>query len=117
IAPVQSHTLWDVSDVDSSIVLVHRPVPAAADSGYFRVEKLRSLSDTLFARRYRYRPRTVPRAFADSVRSELLGVLTDRLGFGRRQATTALHTGLPLPALQVPVTHLVAGRDGTIWLR
>jgi hypothetical protein len=112
--PVQTSGLWAVSPVDGSVIIVDRPIATGGEEARFRVQRLRSASDTIFNRNYLYTPRQIPQAAIDSILGraaifgdnpvppEMLRQYRDQLGSLRFDA---------------PVSQLLAGRDGTIWLR
>jgi hypothetical protein len=112
--PVQMSGLWAVSPVDGSVIIVDRPIATGDGEARFRVQRLRSASDTIFNRNYLYTPKRIPQAGIDSILGrgailgdspvppEMLRQYRDQLGPLRYDA---------------PISQLVAGRDGTIWLR
>ncbi|HET7273704.1 MAG TPA: 6-bladed beta-propeller [Longimicrobiaceae bacterium] len=115
--PVESYSLWDISPADTSVVIVHRPLPTDPEEGFFRLQKYGSANDTIFDRRFRYTPKPVPGGYFDVVEmhSEFLGMLP--VGIDRPEMEQALRDSIPIPDFQAPITELKVGRDGTIWLR
>jgi hypothetical protein len=108
----------------SAVVSVHRPLPTGPARSYFQVDVLRSATDTVFSRRYSY----VPEPISDEVEE---AYIADRIN-AERAALTETGRNIPVapavleemirefyafPDFQEPVTRVVAGRDGTIWLR
>jgi hypothetical protein len=116
--------LTDVLPERSAVVSVHRPLPTGPERSYFQVDVVRSATDTVFSRRYSY----VPEAITDEVEE---AYIADQIE--AEQATLAeagIDIPVPpavfeemmrefhaLPNFQEPVTQVIAGRDGTIWLR
>lgn len=113
--PIQDGSMWAYSPRDSAVVLVHRPTAVGGDPALFRVEKLRSSTDTVFARRYRYRPKPISPAAVDSALDRAAGFFARHAP--RHEVAQLLRDSIPIPRYQSPITELVVGRDGTIWLR
>lgn len=114
--PFADGTLWDVAANGESVVLVeHEPVDRSAESE-FQVTKLTSSGDTVFTRRFSYKPRRFSQseinATVSSV-SESLGRWFPSEGAARKAVRSALY----LPIYHRPATAVILGRDGTIWLR
>ena len=113
--PVSGESLLALAPDGASLVVVDRPVPAAAGAATFRVTRIAASGDTLYSRAYRYAPVAVPRAAADSVLAHQVSLWTPRLGAGRARET--LRRALRIPRYQAPVTRVALAGDGTVWLR
>ncbi len=115
--PLADNSLWDVSRSDSSVVVVHRPPPESAAVGHFYVVKLRAPGDTIYSHRFRVSPVAVPqqayrRALMAQVPAEPLSNLASH-----REVEQMVIDGVPAPRFQPPISAMVAGLDGTLWLR
>lgn len=115
--PVPYNSLWDVAPDGSTITVVHRTPAASGDRSSFRVASYRASGEVVFDRAYRYSPRPISSASRDSIH-EALAEFFVRTGFVQAagQAQSFARDSVPLPRFQPPVTNLVIGRDGTIWL-
>jgi hypothetical protein len=98
---------------NGSTVAFATSTTSGADSGITVVSVLGVKGDTIFSRRYPFAGVPVPRAYGDSI----IAAMT------RQRANVTLPPGMtapPLPTFQPtimpPVTSLVVGRDGTIWI-
>ncbi len=115
--PWPDFPLWLNATDGSSIVVVERRVPADAASAEIRIVRIDLAGDTLVDEAHRYDP--VP--LTDAQREETYRTLAERHA-RRRPATAgqtydALRDAVPAPRFHPPVTGLVVGEDGTIWLR
>jgi len=115
--PVSGESLWAMSQDGGILVVVHRTVPRSAEPATFRVLSLRSGGDTAFSTRLRFTPRAVPARVADSLVAEQVRTLSRSSTLARGALERSVKEALGLPRFQPPVTGVVAGRDGTIWLR
>jgi len=113
--PVESHSLWTVSPIDTSVVIVHRPLPSSSRQTTFVVEKVKLSGEAMFRKEFTYTPLPTtndhyPRAMAPFVQdlSRFMDAST---------AARTLRNAITLPPYQAPITYLVAGSDGTTWLR
>lgn len=102
-------TLWDVSQDGRDLVLVDRPVAEEAVPATFRLTRVTvdAEADTVFSVEVPYEPVPVPAAHVDSVLAPLLdGPLSE----------DRVREALFLPETYPPVSHVVAGTDGTVWV-
>lgn len=111
--PINYNSLWDVSADGEALVIVHMEEPQDNDRGSFRVIKIGRGG---FEKAYRYTPRRLEEGVIERFTSGQARVLS-RLGYSQRQAMEVARDSLRLPRYTPPVTEVVAGRDGTIWLR
>ena len=106
--------LWLPDPHGAGIVLVERPTAENPDSARFRVTRLNAEGDTIFSRQYRYTPRAVPDSVNDRMAREIakLSRLPNRV-----EALRAARRAMDLPPFFSPIRYVVAGADGTVWLR
>jgi hypothetical protein len=116
--PVPLNSLYAVAPDGRSVVVVHRrPLSDGPGDDFFHVQRLGLRGDTIFSRRYRYPKVTVPAEVADSARQWMAGILVRVGGYSASEAASVARDSMPIPRFQVPVSQLVVGMDGTIWLR
>lgn len=117
--PFTDSPLRAVSPDGSALVLVTRSAATTGGQARFTVRKVHFSGRTAFARTYRYVPKPLPSAAVERAVDEHVGGLSNARfrtppeGAVRRSIRRALY----LPKHLTPVTSLVLGRDGTIWLR
>lgn len=115
--PVTSYDLWEPAPDGSSLVVVRRPVAGDSERARFRVERFHGDGRLLGRREYSYPPRRIEAAARDSIEDIALGAVR-RNPLGRDAGLERmLLDSLAIPPYEPPVTDLVVGRDGTIWLR
>lgn len=113
--PWPAQPLWVPAEDGRSVVVVERPA-TDPEQATFRIVRLGLAGDTLVDAQVPYAPVPV----ADTLRDRLFGEAAERIA--ARGSITAsaveemLHDDVPVPAFHPPVTTLVAGRDGTIWV-
>jgi hypothetical protein len=116
--PWDDSPLVSVSKTGRSVVLISRPAAARAADARFHVMRLSPFGDTLFSRSFPYTPVAVPAGWASRWADETAGLIAPRrAGTDRRALETDLVRGVYVPAFKPPVTAVVAGDDGTVWLR
>lgn len=116
--PWDDSPLLAVSRTGRGVVLVSRPAAARAENARFHVMKLSPFGDTLFSRSYPYTPVRVPSGWAARWGDETAALLSPRRpGTDRRALAADLARSAYVPAFKPPVTAVVAGDDGTVWLR
>lgn len=84
----------------------------------FRIVKLSHSGDTVFARRYPYRPVSLDRGAVDAKIDELVGTIRTQSSKSltvveRGDLAKEIYRPFHLP----PVEQILVGRDGTIWLK
>jgi hypothetical protein len=103
------------------VTVVERSVATSGGPSSGRVYRVGIDGDTIFDRRFQYTPRSVDRAWSDSVVSEFRRSWSARavIGGGRldRAEMDQLVDALSLPAFYPPVSSAAVGRDGSTWLR
>lgn len=116
--PWDDSPLWAVATTGRSIVLVHRPAAARRENARWHVIRLSPSGDTLFARSFSYTPVRVPAGWASRWANETAALISSRRSAtDRRSLAAALARSVYVPAFMPPVTAVVAGDDGTVWLR
>lgn len=121
VQPFNDTELVRVSDYQPLVVRVNRTTPrTTAGPQAFTVTALRFTEDTVFTMHYPYTPIPIEQQLVDSL-------ITDRaLGVSRVQMRGAptqeraeqwARGSLYVPAFHPPVSELLLGRDGSIWLR
>lgn len=112
--PVSSESLWAVSSTGDAVFVVDRPLSRSADVSRFRVTRLNARGDTVFSRTYRY----TPQALSREVRNRFEEAAKARPVLRRAGVDPeAVVRALALPNFLPPITEVVAGRDGTVWLK
>lgn len=115
--PVQSQSLWSLAPDGSSVVVVHRPIPADREHGGFRVVRYDASGRVVLDRGYAQRARPTAEV-ADSVRAFLVSLFTQtHIADSPGQAQAFARDSVQLPRFLPLIDAVVAGRDGTIWLR
>jgi hypothetical protein len=100
-------TLVDLAGDGGWIAVVERPVATSADSAAYRVSSVTASGDTLFSAEVPYEPLALPGEVVDSI--------VDRYAEGGRSRSRIRET-LFLPDHYPPVSDVVAGEDGTVWV-
>lgn len=106
----------------SDLVTVERRVPTTADGASFRVSRISLAGDTLFSREISYAPTPIDPVLVDSLvrmRGESMGRIAARMPGAPTpaRAEELARASLYLPAFHPPVSQLLVGRDGSIWLQ
>lgn len=104
----------------TGLLVLERPAAQDAGRAEFRLTRLGISGDTVFSRTYPYETVTLPGASVDSVievRAENFdGSFAQQMGFTLNQWRRSLAEAIYAPPHYPPVTGLLAGRDGTVWL-
>lgn len=115
--PWSDAPLWLNAANGESIVIVDRRVANEPDRAEFMVTRIGVNGDTLIHRGVEYAPEPMDPDHAD----ERLGELAERVARARSVSTAeaqrVIRANLTPPQFFPPVSQLVPGRDGTIWLR
>jgi 6-bladed beta-propeller len=112
--PVSSESLWDVSPSGDAILVVDRPQPTAPGTSQFRVTRLNVRGDTVYSRLYRYAVQPLSRERRDEWTS---WAKSNRLFTQYGVSADDVPRAMRIPDYLPPITKVVAGRDGTVWLR
>jgi hypothetical protein len=115
--PFSDAPLVEVSQHLPRAVVVDRHVPPNSEEPVFRVTALRLDGDTLFSRAFAYDPIEITAGVVDSLVNATAKQLSEmpNAPAAGRLAEWARAT-LYVPKFRPPVTQLVVGRDGSIWL-
>lgn len=118
--PFSDATLHAVASDGKKIVLVDREAAAVRDEARYQVTALSPSGDTLFSRAYRYTPvqlsEELVQRWVKEVGEEALRARGPNVS-NRREAQQRVRTALYRPEYHPPVTSVLAGRDGTVWVR
>lgn len=119
--PFSDTELVQLAPNEAAIVQVTRAVSGSGPAR-FRVVKRTFDGDTLFAEEYGYRPVPIAAALVDSLIRDVGKSIEElRRHFPRAptpaRAEELARASLYIPAHHPPVSNLVIGRDGTLWLR
>jgi hypothetical protein len=119
--PFGTSTLYAVSPDGSSVYLVDRAPANSARQASYTVRTLAGRGGAT-VRNYNYTPVRVTRVQVDSGFAPTLKFLSEPSGnrparLSVSDARRALEQAVPVPEYHPPVQEVVAGRDGTLWLR
>lgn len=116
--PWDDSPLLAASPDGRSVVLVSRPAAARRDNARFRVTRLSASGDTVFSRAFVYDPIPVPGGWRERWADETARVIAaGRPGTDYRALRAALAAEARVPTFMPAVSAVVAGEDGTVWLR
>lgn len=102
----------------TGIVVVERPAGETADVAIFTIRKIGLAGDTVFDREFSYRPSRMSNALVAEAVDAIAARLADRpTQPSRREIERALQGAGAIPRMLPPVTDVVTGIDGTIWIR
>ena len=121
--PFSAAEMVVVSEHRPEVVIVERPIATDAARGEFRVTKRTLAGDTVYSRAFRYVPTRLPAALPDSLAAEFAkrpsslppSMAATWPAAGR--AEELARASLFVPEFFPPVTDVVVGRDGTVWLQ
>jgi hypothetical protein len=117
--PFSDSQIMGVAPDGSSVLLVTRDAAVSPDRATFGIRRIDPSGHVVLDRRFPYAPIRVRDALVDST----VAAMSDNLGSsGIRTPSAAalrreLREHLYIPRYLTPITSLVLGRDGTIWLR
>lgn len=115
--PWAADTRWFNASDGRSLVAVERPAPQSGERARFTILRIGLNGDTLVHRSVEYTPIPLEAAARDRVYRELATRLSRIAAVTAAEMERQIRADLSAPAYHVPVTDLVTGRDGTIWLR
>lgn len=104
------------AEFEGDSIHVHRPAAADAEEGILTLLRLEESGDTIVRRELRYRPQPVEAAYRDSVLAAAIASL-ESLVASRSELGEVVRAATTFSPFYPPVTQLVVGHDGTIWLR
>ena len=114
--PFSDAPLMDVDSRNGTVVFVDRRVRDSS-SAFFRVTIVRMTGDTLSSRTYRYDPKPLTRRIVNARVNIIMEGLSRRPAWAAPVTERLLRRALFIPLTLPSVTAVVAGRDGTTWLR
>jgi hypothetical protein len=113
VQPMSDPSLKSFAPDGSSLVIVDQSV-SEDRVATFLVTRIKSTGDTLYHRAYRYTPRPIPSQVADSIHDFYVEAFTR----GRiPRARQVVEEAIALPRMQLPVSAVVHGSDGSTWIR
>lgn len=116
--PWDDSPLVAVSTNGRSVVLVNRPAATRDENARFRVTRLAPSGDTTFSRSFSYAPVPIPAGWASRWAAETAELISARRpGTDRRELAASFARAVYVPAFKPPVSFVVAGDDGTVWMR
>lgn len=117
--PFTDSPLTAVAPDGSALVIVRRNAAPHGDSAVFSVQRIHYSGRVSLSRNYQYRPLRLSRdAVARAVDEQAGGLAETRIRTPEAAVVRReLRENLYRPRFLPPVTRLVLGRDGTIWLR
>ena len=101
----------------SSLVFVRRPAAEASGAATYQVVRVGPDGDTLATAALSYEPVPLTDAHVDSITTEMAERWAAMAEATVPAAAAAIKAQLPWPAYQPPVTAVMAGSDGSVWLR
>ncbi len=107
--------LWRVASTGSAVIAVDRTIPRDSASARYRVRKWDGNGKLSFSVDIRFVPKRVPPAQLDSVIDVLTNDLADNYP-SRAVARKLVSDTVGKPAFFPPVSDIVVGTDGFIWL-
>ncbi len=118
--PFSDTEIVKISDHAPLIVRVNRRVPDDPAAAYYQVAAWRFDGDTVFSRSFAYDPVPLGAALVDSAVDRFSAFFKTRR-FARaptpEQAATWARRSLYVPKYHPPVSDMIIGQDGSIWLR
>lgn len=116
--PWIANPIWISEQNGAAILIVDGPVPEAAADASFRITRIGINGDTLLNRRVEYSPIQMTADLLDQTYSEIVARIgSSRSSVAETTIRRAVESAIPGPAFLPPVSGMVLGRDGTIWLR
>lgn len=116
--PLDDDPLYAVASDGLSLILVDRQAATGSEAQFqFRVSKIAIGGDTVLSRCYGYEPKPVTDALVDSLVARRVYRRSPSLRAGAREYARAVREAFYRPDNLPPVTQVVTGGDGTIWLR
>ena len=117
--PWDTSPLWAPTADRGGIIVVGRPAATNARRAAFSISRIDLGGDTIFRRFISYTPRELTDDEREDAHVLLAKRLSDHLGDETRLSTieAAVRNSLPAPDFFPPVSELLVGRDGTVWLK
>jgi hypothetical protein len=102
-------------DASRIAVLTNQPTGAEREHT-FEIVMISTQGDTLYRQRYPYKPQRITKAISDSTLGAELETIGKR-GPGSSELASAFRRQVVIPVVFPPVEGLVAGSDGSLWIR
>lgn len=116
--PFSDSPLWAPSPDGSGVVIVTRAAATSAGRATFAVRRVDPAGRTVFSRTYPYTPRPLEGdAVSAAVDAELARLASARLATPPASLRRMIGAEIYRPKFRTPVTGVLVGRDGTVWLR
>lgn len=115
--PVSSSTLYAFPREMNGVILVHRTIGDSDNAGEIHVVHLTSAGDTVLSKRYRIPAVEISASAVQDSLQRAIQRAIKRTSFPREHIVAMFTDAWRLPPYQAPVDHVIAGVDGTIWLR
>lgn len=117
--PFADGPLWAFGVSERAVIVLERPAPETGPGAEFHVSKLDLEGDTIFAREHSTQAIPVAQEEVDSVLDDVAESLSgnDFFNLTAARARQLAEGSLYRPSFKPPVTDMVLGKDGSIWLR
>jgi hypothetical protein len=118
--PFSDTEILRLSPTALEVVRVDRRVAGGPEAALFRVSRATLAGDTIFSREYAYTPIPIDPALVDSLvrkRGESMSQVPFPGAPTPARAAELARASLYLPAFHPPVSELLIGRDGSVWLK
>lgn len=117
--PIVDDPLWTASPDGRSVVVVDRNASSTPDSAEFRIRRVSDDGTVLLDRTVCYRPRRFPpEEQEDTIQAQLQPLIDgNRLSRPIPAVESDIRESIFLPEFFPPVTLMVVGTEGDIWLR
>jgi hypothetical protein len=115
--PWTDDPIWASEPDGEAIIIVNRPTPERASGASFAIIRIGINGDTLFHRGIDYLPTELTADHADPWFNSMAQRLGQLLSVTEAQAERAIRRAIQPPRYHIPVSRMVVGQDGTIWLR
>lgn len=118
--PFADDPLWAVAPDGKSILVVQRTATTGSRrNSTFEISKFLPTGKRIYSRQFAYRPKELPKRLIQTVLAQRVPTAMRIHGLyqGQRDAEKRIREALYLPPSLPPVTAVVVGQDGSIWLR
>ncbi|MFS8636764.1 MAG: 6-bladed beta-propeller [Gemmatimonadota bacterium] len=113
--PFRDYPLIAIDPRGERMAVVERRAARDTGDASFVVTEMSLRGDTLYSRRYPYRPVPVPSQLADSLVESIIGSLTSG-SWTRSEAERDVREALEVPKYLPPVSDVRYAADGTLWI-
>ena len=97
-------------------VIVERSPATTPEVGSFRVLRVNLEGDTVASKQIEYVPAPVPDDVVDSIVHGMAGRMAERFGMSPSALAGEIKDQLEWPAYEPPVSNMLVGGDGSVWL-